>query len=427
MKRVIVNGRLLDGNQLVKRDILIEDGLVKQIEPSISAGDRQGAEVIDAGNHFVSPGLVDVHVHYRQPGQEAKETIKTGSLAAAHGGFTTVCAMPNLMPAPDRPSYLKDLIKLNQSDGVVHIKQYATITTDRKDDELVDFAALKKAGAFAFSNDGNGIQKSSTMFEAMKRAAELNMAIVEHVQDDELSDGGVLHTGAARRLHVKEMPWVSETAQAARDIVLAQATGVHYHICHVSSKHTVEQIRAAKRAGIHVTAEVTPHHLLLSDDDIQTDNSNYKMNPPLRGEDDRQALIDGLLDGTIDMIATDHAPHTEADKAKSIAHAAFGITGSETAFSTLYTTFVKTGRFTLSQLIDWMAKKPAAIFNMTNAGSLKVGKPADIAIFDLDNEHVIKASEYLSKGKNSPFTGRTVLGDTVMTLVDGQIAYQKNF
>lgn len=424
MKRVIANGRVLDGDKLVKRDILIEDGLIKSIAPVIQA-DNGVDDVIDAHGHFVSPGLVDVHVHYRQPGQENKETIKTGSLAAAHGGFTTVCAMPNLKPAPDNPEHLKEIMKLNREDGVVHIKQYATITTNREDDELVDFEALKRAGAFAFSNDGNGIQKSSTMYEAMQRAADLNMAIVEHVQDDDLTYGGVLNDGAAKRLHVKAMPWVSETAQAARDIELAQATGVHYHICHASSKHTVALIRAAKRAGIHVTAEVTPHHLLLSDEDIKEDNSYYKMNPPLRGEDDRQALIEGLLDGTIDMIATDHAPHTKADKDQSIATAAFGITGSETAFSTLYTTFVKTGRFTLAQLINWMAKKPADVFSMAGAGSLKIGQPADIAIFNLDEAHVIKESAYLSKGKNTPFTGRTVFGDTVMTLVDGQPVYKK--
>ncbi|EEI72294.1 dihydroorotase [Lentilactobacillus hilgardii] len=423
MKRVIANGRVLDGSKLVQRDILIEDGLIKAIEPDIKIDDVN--EVIDAKNHFVSAGLVDVHVHYRQPGQEDKETIKTGSQAAAHGGFTTVCAMPNLTPAPDSPKHLEDIMALNRKDGVVHIKQYATITTNREDDELVDFSALKQDGAFAFSNDGNGIQKSSTMYEAMQQAAELDMTIVEHVQDDELSYGGVLNDGAAKRLHVKAMPWVSETAQAARDVVLAQATGVHYHICHASSKHTVALIREAKRAGINVTAEVTPHHLLLSDEDIKEDNSYYKMNPPLRGEDDRQALIEGLLDGTIDMIATDHAPHTKADKDKSIATAAFGITGSETAFSTLYTAFVKTGRFTLEQLINWMAKKPAAVFKMKAAGNLEIGKPADIAVFDLDEPHVIKESEYLSKGKNSPFTGATVFGDTVMTLVDGKVVYKK--
>lgn len=424
MKRVIANSRVLEADKLVKRDILIEDGQIQAIEPEIKVDDTIN-EVIDAKNNFVSPGLVDVHVHYRQPGQEDKETIKTGSQAAAHGGFTTVGAMPNLTPAPDSVDHFNAIKKLNQQDGVVHIKQYATITTNREDDELVDFAALKQAGAFAFSNDGNGIQKSSTMYEAMQQAAKLDMAIVEHVQEDALSYGGVLNDGAANRLHLKAMPWVSETAQAARDIVLAEATGVHYHICHASSKHTVELIRAAKKAGINVTAEVTPHHLLLSDDAITTDNSNYKMNPPLRSEDDRQALIEGLLDGTIDMIATDHAPHTKADKDKSIASAAFGITGSETAFDMLYTKFVKTGRFTLAQLINWMAKKPASVFKMAAAGSLEVGKPADIAVFDLDHAHTIQESDYLSKGKNSPFTGQTVYGETVMTLVDGKIVYQK--
>lgn len=423
MKRVIANGRILENGQLINRDILVEDGVVKKIASTI--GSDGVDDVIDAQNNFVSPGLVDVHVHYRQPGQEQKETIKTGSMAAAHGGFTTVGAMPNLTPAPDSPENLNNVIKLNQKDGVVHIKQYATITTNRGGDELVDFPALKKAGAFAFSNDGNGIQKSSTMYEAMQQAAKLDMAIVEHVQDDALTYGGVLNGGAAKRLGLKEMPWVSETAQAARDIILAEATGVHYHICHASSKHTVNIIRAAKKAGIHVTAEVTPHHLLLSDEDIKTDDPYYKMNPPLRGEDDRQALIQGLLDGTIDMIATDHAPHTKEDKAGSIATASFGITGSETAFNMLYTKFVKTGIFTLAQLINWMAEKPASVFKLTDAGRLEVGQPADIAIFDLDNPHKLEESDYLSKGTNTPFTGETVYGQTVMTLVDGKVVYKK--
>ena len=423
MKRIIANGQLLEHGQLVKRDVLIEDGKVSKIASEIT---RDGVdEILDAKGNFVSAGLIDVHVHYRQPGQEQKETIKTGRLAAAHGGFTTVCAMPNVTPAPDAVNNREALMKLNQTDGVIHIKQYATITTNRGGDELVDFKALKDAGAFAFSNDGNGIQKSSTMYEAMQQAAELDMAIVEHVQDDDLTYGGVLNGGAATRLGMKEMPWVSETAQVARDVILAEATGVHYHVCHASSKHTVNVIRAAKQAGIHVTAEVSPHHLLLSDANIKEDNALYKMNPPLRGEDDRQALINGLLDGTIDMIATDHAPHTKADKDQSISTAAFGITGSETAFSMLYTRFVKTGRFTLEQLIDWMTNKPASIFKMNNAGRLEVGQPADIAIFDLKDEHEIKESDYLSKGKNSPFTGETVYGDTVMTLVDGEIVYKK--
>lgn len=424
MKGIIANGQILDRRQLVKRDILIENGRVAEIAENISTDGVD--EVIDAKGNFVSAGLIDVHVHYRQPGQEQKETVKTGSLAAAHGGFTTVCAMPNVTPAPDSVNNMEALIKLNHTDGAVHIKQYATITTNRRGDELVDFKALKDAGAFAFSNDGNGIQKSSTMYEAMQQAAKLDMALVEHVQDDALTYGGVLNGGAAKRLGMKEMPWVSETAQVARDVILAEATGVHYHVCHASSKHTVNVIRAAKQAGINVIAEVSPHHLLLSDANIKEDNAMYKMNPPLRGEDDRQALIEGLLDGTIDMIATDHAPHTKADKDQSIATAAFGITGSETAFSMLYTRFVKTGRFTLAQLVHWLTKQPASVFKMRGAGSLAVGQPADIAIFDLEHEHEIKESDYLSKGKNSPFTGETVYGDTVMTLVDGDIAYKRS-
>ncbi len=421
MKTAIKNGQVLYKGKVSKRDILIEDNLIVEIGKNLS---KKADEVIDATGLFVAPGLVDVHVHYREPGQTDKETIKTGSKAAAHGGFTTVCAMPNVTPAPDTVAHFNDIQKINKKDGVVHIKQYATITSGRTDGKLVNFKALKKAGAFAFSNDGSGIQGSNTMYEAMQQAAELDMAIVEHVQDDALTYGGVLGEDAAKKLNIKAMPWVSETAQAARDIILAQATGVHYHICHVSSRHTLAIVKAAKKAGIHVTCEVSPHHLILSGDDINEDNSMLKMNPPLRSEKDRQALVKGLLNGTIDMIATDHAPHTDKEKDQSIKTAPFGITGSETAFSMLYTKFVKTGIFTLPQLIKWMSKNPAKKFDMKKVGKIKVGWPADLAIFDLKNQSTIEKKDFASKGNNSPFIGQKVYGKTMYTLVDGKVVYQ---
>ncbi len=291
MKRLIKNGQLLINGQLKTQDILVEND---KIAATGSLDDVQvnADAVFDATGLFVSPGLVDVHVHYREPGQTDKETIKTGSLAAAHGGFTTVAAMPNVIPTPDTPERITTQIAKNQQDGAVHIVQYATITTDRGGDELVDFKGLKVAGAFAFSNDGNGVQTSETMYEAMKQAAALDMAVVAHAEDDSLTHGGVMHEGAAsQRLGLPGIPSVSETAQVARDVVLAQATGVHYHVCHVSSAATIQVVRAAKQAGVHVTAEVSPHHLLLSDDQITTDNAMLKMNPPLGSDTDRQALI----------------------------------------------------------------------------------------------------------------------------------------
>lgn len=422
MKRLIKNGQCLVDGHLQVRDILIADGKIAKIGQHLSA-ETPVNQIIDAQGLFVSPGLVDVHVHLREPGQTAKETVETGSLAAAHGGYTTIAAMPNVIPAPDTPERLKAMLALNQRDGAVHMVQYATITTDRGGDELVDMAGLKAAGAFAFSNDGNGVQTAGTMYQAMRQAAQLKMAVVAHAEDDTLTYGGVMHEGSvSRRLGLPGIPSVSETAQVARDVALAAATGVHYHVCHVSSAATVQVIRAAKAAGVNVTCEVSPHHLLLSDEDITSDNAMLKMNPPLDSEQDRQALIAGLLDGTIDLIATDHAPHTDAEKAQSMLKAPFGITGSETAFAMLYTKFVKTGLFSLAQLIDWMAASPAAQFGL-NAGRLIEGAPADVVMFDLTTPFTVQATDFLSKGHNSPFIGKQVLGKTVRTLVSGRDAY----
>lgn len=422
MRRLIKNGQCLVDGDLQVRDILIADDKIEKIGEHLTASVPVD-QIIDAQGLFVSPGLVDLHVHLREPGQTDKETVRTGSLAAAHGGYTTIAAMPNVIPAPDTPERLKNMLALNQRDGAVHVVQYATITTDRGGDELVDMAGLKAAGAFAFSNDGNGVQTAGTMYQAMKQAAKLKLAVVAHAEDDSLTYGGVMHEGdVSKQLGLPGIPSVSETAQVARDVVLAAATGVHYHVCHVSSVATVQVIRAAKAAGVHVTCEVSPHHLLLSDEEINRDNAMLKMNPPLGSEQDRQALIAGLLDGTIDLIATDHAPHTDAEKAQSMLKAPFGITGSETAFAMLYTQFVKTGLFSLAQLINWMAIQPAKLFGL-NAGELAEDKPADITLFDLTTPYTIKATDFLSKGHNSPFIGEQVVGKTIRTVVSGRDAY----
>ncbi|MCH5462360.1 dihydroorotase [Lactobacillus sp. LC28-10] len=422
MKRLIKNGQCLVDGHLQVRDLLIVDGKIAKISQHITAATPVD-QIVDAQGLFMSPGLVDLHVHLREPGQTDKETVKTGSLAAAHGGYTTIAAMPNVIPAPDTPERMRDMLVLNQRDGAVHLVQYATITTARGGDELVDMPGLKDAGAFAFSNDGNGVQTAGTMYQAMIQAARLNMAVVAHAEDDSLTYGGVMHEGSvSKRLGLPGIPSVSETAQVARDVALAAATGAHYHVCHVSSAATVQVIRAAKAAGVNVTCEVSPHHLLLSDEKITRDNAMLKMNPPLGSEQDRQALIAGLLDGTIDVIATDHAPHTDAEKAQSMLKAPFGITGSETAFAMLYTKFVKSGLFSLAQLINWMSVSPAELFGL-NAGKLTEGQSADIALFDLTTPFTIHSDDFLSKGHNSPFIGEQVLGKTVRTIVSGTDAY----
>lgn len=421
MALVIKNGTIFVNGHLEQGDLLINHGLISAIGHNLTA-DR----VIDATDKLVSPGLIDLHVHYRDPGQTAKENVQTGSLAAAHGGFTTVGAMPNVVPVPNDADLMTQMVTNNKANGVVHILQYGPITVNETTDVLPDYAALKKAGCFALSNDGHGVQDAQTMYLAMQKAKANDLIIAEHAQDDSLFNLGVINEGEkAKAWSLRPITELAETTQIARDLLLAQKTGVHYHLCHVSTATSVELIRWAKKQGIHVTCEVTPHHLLLNEQDIMSNNGNYKMNPPLRRPEDQAALIDGLLDGTIDLIATDHAPHTKQDKSGGFAKAAFGITGSETVFSQLYTHFVRTNIFTLEQLLNWLTLKPAQAFELKNTGRIGLNQPADLAIFDLKNASVINETNYQSKGKNTPFTGQTVYGQTELTMVNGQIVYQK--
>lgn len=424
MKLLIKNGTLYQAGKLLKNDLLIVDGKIKAI--GVDLDDKEADQVYDANAKLVAPGLVDVHVHYRQPGFTHKETIKTGSLAAAHGGYTTVCAMPNLDPVPDTADRVAKQVLLNKADGKIKIKQYGAITKSLTSDELVDFSALKDAGAFAFSNDGKGVQTAGTMYQAMLAAKELDTAIVAHVEDESLLFGGVMNAGKkANELGLPGILGISESSQIARDLLLAKETGVHYHVCHVSTKESVELVRLAKAHGINVTCEVSPHHLVLNEEDIPANDGFYKMNPPLRSTVDQQALIEGILDKTIDMIATDHAPHSIDEKTGDMRSAAFGITGSETAFALLYTRLVKEQQvLSLEQLLDLMAKNPANAFSF-EAGELYAGAPADIAVFDLDNKFTINVKDHFSKGKNTPFNGQEVYGQTLLTLVDGKVAYKK--
>ncbi|BCA85749.1 dihydroorotase [Enterococcus saigonensis] len=424
MKTLIKNGKINTyENHLTPAEIWIENGVIKAIgtnfEPTLFD------EVFDADGQLITPGLVDVHVHLREPGFEYKETIKTGSLAAARGGFTTVCAMPNLNPVPDTVEKFQKVQAIIKEDAVVKVLQYAPITEELRSEVLTDQKALKKAGAFAFTNDGVGVQTAGTMYLAMKEAAANNMALVAHTEDESLLFGGVMHAGnKADELNLPGILSATESSQIARDLILAEETGCHYHVCHVSTKESVRIIRDAKKAGIHVTAEVSPHHLILSEDEIPNDFGYWKMNPPLRGSDDRQALIEGLLDGTIDCIATDHAPHGFEEKNQSFLKAPFGIVGSEYAFQLIYTHFVKTKIFTLEQVIAWMATKPATIFGL-KAGRLQIGQPADLAVFAIEEEYEIDSEKFLSKAVNTPFDHSKVYGDTLLTFVNGQKVWQK--
>ena len=424
MKTLIKNGQInTRKNMTTPAEIWIEDGRIKAIGTGFSEAEFD--EVFDAKGQLITPGLVDVHVHLREPGFTYKETIEAGTRSAARGGFTTVCAMPNLNPVPDTAEKLRQVYDIIRKDAVVKVLQYAPITENLRSEKLVDQEALIEEGAFAFTNDGVGVQTAGTMYLAMKEAAKNNKALVAHTEDESLLFGGVMHAGKkAEELGLPGILSVTESSQIARDLLLAEATGVHYHVCHVSTKESVRVIRDAKKAGIHVTAEVSPHHLILIDEDIPEDFGFWKMNPPLRGREDREALIEGLLDGTIDCIATDHAPHGLEEKSQSFMKSPFGIVGSETAFQLIYTHFVETGRFTLEQVINWLAVKPAEIFGL-NAGTLTVGAPADVAVFDITQTCTIDKEDFLSKGENTPLIGWKVKGETQMTFVNGKLVWQK--
>jgi dihydroorotase len=424
MKLLIQNASYIASNGEKKcADILIEDGKIVKIEKKIEESvDRK----VNADGMLVSPGFIDLHVHLREPGGEKKETIATGTLAAARGGFTTLAAMPNTRPVPDSKEQMEWLQKRIQDTANVRVLPYASITVRQIGKELTDFEALKNAGAFAFTDDGVGVQDASKMLEAMQKAASVNMAIVAHCEENTLINKGCVHEGTfSKRNGLNGIPSICESVQIARDVLLAEATGCHYHVCHVSTKESVRVIRDAKRAGIKVTAEVTPHHLLLTQDDIPDNlDPNYKMNPPLRDTTDRDALIEGLLDGTIDFIATDHAPHTTEEKNEGIELAPFGIVGLETAFPLLYTHFVLKNIMSLEQLINYLTKKPAESFSLP-FGKMEVGAPADLVLLNLDEEKAIDPQEFLSKGKNTPFAGWNCKGWPEMTIASGEVVWEK--
>ncbi|WP_194709704.1 dihydroorotase [Radiobacillus deserti] len=418
----LVNAKRFNHNELQPCEVYISDGIIQEIGPSI---DGKAEQIIDCNGHLLSPGFIDVHVHLREPGGEEKETICTGTDAAARGGYTTVCPMPNTRPVPDTVDHLTELMERIKQDAKVRVLPYASITERQLGKQLVDMGGLKAHGAFAFTDDGVGVQSADQMLQAMKQAAALEMPIVAHCEENTLIHGGVIHEGnTSELLDVPGIPSVCESVHIARDVLLAEATNCHYHVCHVSTKESVRVIRDAKKAGIRVTAEVTPHHLLLTEKAIHADDGNFKMNPPLRSEEDRKALLDGLLDGTIDFIATDHAPHTEEEKAQGLRKAPFGIVGLETAFSLLYTHLVLTEQVTLPQLIDWMTIKPAEVFGLSY-GRMEQGEVADIVLLNLDKKYSIDKQSFLSKGKNTPFHGWDVVGRPILTIFEGNIVYEE--
>jgi len=424
MKTRIQGGRLLnlvDGS-LARVDLLVDDEQkqILAIGTDIAAGDR----TVQLNGEVLLPGFIDVHVHLRDPGFTDKETIATGAKAAARGGFTQVLCMPNTNPVLDDPQHLEYVRAQAEKAGASQVRPIACITKGQRGQVLTDFAALKAAGAVALSDDGKGVQDGGRMRQAMVEAARIGLPIAIHAEDESLSGNGVLHIGAARRLNLEDIPSEAESAMIARDILLAEQTGAHLHVCHVSVEPAVALIRFAKARGIRVTAEVTPHHLLLTDDIITHDDAVFKVNPPLRSEQDRVACLAGFLDGTLDMVATDHAPHTDAEKGNGISGAPFGMVGIETVFPLLYTYLVLPGYLSLRELVKRMSTRPAQSFGLPG-GVIRAGGAADFTAVHLDREQVIDPTKFYSKGKNTPFAGWAATGFPTLTVSLGRVIYQE--
>ena len=421
MKLILKGGNVYRNGTLCPLDIMIEGSSITEIAENI---DGNGAdEVVDIRGLAVFPGFSDVHVHLREPGFLTKETIKSGTAAAARGGYTNVCSMPNLNPCPDTLEHLRVQLDAIEKDAVINVIPYGTITMGEKGDVL---AAMEETAPYvaAFSDDGKGVQTDEMMREAMIRAKKLGKLIAAHCEDNSLLFGGYIHDGEYARLHGhRGICSESEWGQVKRDLELVRETGVSYHVCHISTKETVELIRNAKKEGLDVTCETGPHYLTMTDMDLEEDG-RFKMNPPIRSAEDRDALLEGLLDGTIDMIATDHAPHTAEEKGRGLEKSLMGVVGIETAFPVVYTDLVKTGKAPLSVIIERMAEAPAKRFGL-EGGKIEVGGKANLCVFDLENEYIINSKEFLSMGKATPFEGKKVFGRAKLTIIGGKKVWQE--
>ncbi len=416
MSRLILKGGVTASGE--KADIAIENETVVAVAQSISPAD--GDTVVDASGLIVAPAFVDVHVHLREPGYGYKERIATGTMAAARGGYSTVCPMPNLNPVPDTVENLKVQQDIIDSDAKIEVLPYAAITIGRKGEELVDVAALHDK-VIAFSDDGSGVQVDGMMERAMTEAVKYDALIAAHCEVEELLKGGYIHDGEYARQHGhKGICSESEWAQVERDIKIAERLGCRYHVCHISTKETVQLIREAKARGVKVTCETGPHYLIFTDMDLQED-ARWKMNPPLRSAEDRAALIEGIKDGTIDMIATDHAPHSVEEKSRGLKDSAMGIVGLETAFAALNTHLVRKGIITMERLVEIMSINPRKVFRIQ--GGINVSDRADVVLIDPNKEWRVDSTKFYSMGKISMFDGRDMVGDVAMTIHRGKIVY----
>lgn len=415
MKKLLKNATVFTNGKFEKCDVEVTNEIITNIASKIEG--KSFDVIYDLQNLYLLPGLIDVHTHLREPGFIYKETIKTGSFAGAKGGYTSIAAMPNLKPTPDCYENLKLELDAIEKDAQINVYPYGTITKGENGEELANFEEMKDY-VLAFSDDGKGVQNEEMMKNAMEEAKKVGKAIVAHCEDNSLLNGGYIHDGEYAKIHGhKGICSESEWGPIKRDIELARNTGCHYHVCHISTKESVELIRNAKAEGVKITCETGPHYLTLNDMRIQ-EEGRFKMNPPIRSEEDRIALLEGIKDGTIDMIITDHAPHSKEEKSKGLAGSSMGVVGLEVAFPVLYTNLVKTGIITLEKLIKLMNTNPRNIFKIGT--EIKVGEKADLTVYDLEEHYNIDSSTFVSMGKATPFEGEHVYGKCKMTICNGK-------
>ena len=421
MRYLLQNAQILSSGGVFRAaDVLLSGGRIVSIGDRISC--PADAVSIDLHKAVLFPGFVDVHVHLREPGFSYKETIRTGTLAAAHGGFAHVAAMPNLDPVPDCAAALAVQRAIIEKDALVHVHPYGAVSVGEKGEQLADLDGLAP-GVIAFSDDGRGVQSESLMREAMMQCRRLGKILAAHCEDNSLLHGGYIHDGAYARAHGhRGICSESEWGPIARDLKLAEQTGCAYHVCHVSTKESVALIRAAKRRGVDVTCETAPHYLTFTDEDLQEDG-RFKMNPPLRAREDRDALIEGLLDGTIDMLVTDHAPHSREEKARGLEKSAMGVVGLETSFAASYTALVQTGILPLEKLVDLMHGAPMRRFGCGT--ELAEGQPADLTAFDLTKTYTVDPETFLTMGRATPFAGRALTGVCKLTMIGGEPVWKE--
>jgi dihydroorotase len=427
MKLLIANGHLIDpiAPENTGMNVLIEDGrVVGWLRHGESA--PEDAEVFDASGLLVAPGFIDLHVHLREPGQEHKETIATGAAAAVAGGWTSVCPMPNTQPINDNAAITRYMIEQAERAALANVFPVGAITKESSGSELAEMGEMKAVGAVAVSDDGRPVPNAGMMRRAMEYAKDFDLPVVDHCEDKSLSSGGVMHEGKlSLLLGLKGMPALAEELDAVRDIILAKETGAHIHIAHISTRGALEAVRRAKNEGIHVTCEVTPHHFTLTDRAVEGYDTNTKMSPPLRGQEHLEAILEAIKDGTIDAIATDHAPHHADEKALEYDRAPMGITGLETAVGLAFNELVHKGVISLAKLVELCSANPARIFRLKDRGTLKAGAMADVTIIDPDLVWTYKNADSRSKSKNSPFDGWQFTGAAVATIVGGKIVYRR--